>query len=106
MNKGKNYIYYLVDPRTKEVKYVGKTKNPGARYKQHMSKLDKTMTPKKRWLLDLFSKGLKPKMTIAMVVDIDGREEEQYHLDKHKDTALNIHNPRKGEASRSWDEIE
>jgi len=106
MTPAKNYVYYLIDPRTKEVKYVGKTKNPPSRYKQHITKLDKTMTPKKRWLLELRSKGLMPKMIIAQEVNGEGRDEEQYHLNRHKDTALNIHNPEKGAKSRSWDEIE
>jgi len=106
MSKPKNYVYYLVDPRTKEVKYVGKTKNPMSRFKQHMTKLDKTSTPKKRWLQELFAKGMKPKMIIAQEVNGEGREEEQYHLDRHRDTALNIHNPRKGAPSRSREEIE
>ncbi len=105
MSKAINYVYYLTDPRTNEVKYVGKTKNPKARFKQHITKLDKTMTPKKKWLLELASKGMKPKMMIAMEVRGEGREEEQYHLDRHRDTALNIHNPRRGQASRKLDEI-
>ena len=86
MTKEKNYVYYLIDPRTKEVKYVGKTKNPPSRFKQHIKKLDKTMTPKKKWLLELRAKGLQPKMIIAQEVNGDGRAEEQYHLDRHKDT--------------------
>lgn len=105
MTAKKNHVYYLIDPRTNEVKYVGKTKNPKSRYKQHITKLDKTMTPKKRWLLELRSKGLQPKMIIAQTVNGDGRQEEQYHLNKHKGTALNIHNPEKGAPSRSMDEI-
>lgn len=105
MTATKDYIYYLKDPRTNEVKYVGKTKRPKARFKQHITKLDKTMTPKKKWLLELRSKGLIPKMTIAQEVIGDGRKAEQFHLNKHKDTALNIHNPEKGAPSRNWDEI-
>ena len=40
------YIYALVDPITKDVKYVGKSKKPKSRYTQHIKKLDKTGTPK------------------------------------------------------------
>jgi predicted GIY-YIG superfamily endonuclease len=106
MTPKQNHVYYLVDPRNNEVKYVGKTKNPKSRYKQHITKLDKTMTPKKQWLMELFAKGLQPKMIIAETVNGEGRIEEQAHLDKHKSTALNIHNPGKGVASRSRDEIQ
>ena len=99
------YVYYLRCPLTDQVKYVGKTKNPKTRYKQHINKLDKTSTPKRRWLILLFSKGLQPKMEIAVKVNGDARQQEQEHLDKHKATALNIHNPKKGAKSRNIDEI-
>ena len=101
------YIYYLQDPRNNEVKYVGATKNPKTRYKQHIKKLDKTPTPKKRWLISLFALGLNPKMKIVDKSDNerDARELEQHHLDINYTTALNIHNPRKGAKSKSREDI-
>ena len=66
MKKETQYIYYLTDPITNEVKYVGKTKTPKSRYEQHLRKLDKTNTPKRQWLVELFKKGLKPKNNVSL----------------------------------------
>lgn len=100
------YIYALVDPITKDVKYVGKSKKPKSRYTQHIKKLDKTGTPKKQWLLSLFDKGLKPNMIILeTVTDGTGREREQHFVTMHEATTLNIHNPSKGMKSRDTNEF-
>lgn len=93
----KEYIYYLICPIENKVRYVGKTKNPKSRYKQHISKLDKLITPKRKWLESLFEKKLLPIMKIVEETTVErGREREQYHVELHKDTILNIHNPGKG----------
>lgn len=94
----KEYIYYLICPIDGKVKYVGKTKHPETRYKQHVKKLDKLMTPKRIWLEGLFAENLMPIMKVVEEVP-DGknaREREQYHVTKNQDTILNIHNPAKG----------
>ena len=93
------YIYYLICPIEKTVKYVGKSKNPKTRYKQHISKLDRLNTEKKQWLLNLFAKNLLPEIIIVEKCVENGREREQFHVDKNKNTILNIHNPKKGEKS-------
>jgi hypothetical protein len=98
----KEFIYYLICPISNEVKYVGKTKNPKTRYNQHIKKLDKQETPKKMWLQDLFSKGLKPKLKIVEEINGDGRSLEQKHVTLNKNTILNIHNPEKGMKSNQW----
>lgn len=95
----KEYIYYLICPIDNKVKYVGKTKHPELRYKQHIKKLDKTLTPKRKWLEMLHSKCLEPYMEIVEEVEDDGRNREQYHVTLNKDTVLNIHNPDKGRKS-------
>lgn len=101
-----DFIYYLIDPITNVVKYVGKSKKPKTRYSQHIKKLDKSMTPKKRWLLGLFEEGLKPRLQIVKECDGDGREDEQEHCNLHQNTILNIHNPAKGVKSRNINEID
>jgi predicted GIY-YIG superfamily endonuclease len=99
------YIYYLICPITDEVKYVGKTANPKARYKTHINKLDKTNTPKRQWLESLFKKSLLPGFKIVeQHQDPEiARNHEQKHLDLHSKTALNIHNPKKGSKSVKWE---
>lgn len=97
-----DYIYLLKCPLSGEVKYVGKTANPERRYKQHVKKLDKQMTPKRKWLEMLFAKNLKPIIEVIEKVDGDGRDREQFYVTKYKDTVLNIHNPEKGMKSNKW----
>ena len=100
------YIYTLIDPVTDEVRYVGKSKNPKTRYNQHIKKLDKSMTPKKQWLLGLFDKGLKPKLQIVeTVTNGTGREREQHYVTLYEATTLNIHNPQKEMKSRDRNEF-
>jgi hypothetical protein len=101
-----HHIYQLIDPRDMLVKYVGKTTNPKGRYKQHINKLDKQQTPKRTWLEDLKSHGFSPIMKIRYKTtdEARAREIEQQELDRHKRSALNIHNPRKGSSSRTWDD--
>lgn len=91
-----DYIYKLTDPRDGKARYVGKTSNYKRRYKQHLNHLDKLQTPKRKWIEELYSLGLKPQMVVIEQVKGDGREREQYWFDFYKATALNIHNPAKG----------
>lgn len=98
----KEYVYALICPIDGCVRYVGKTKSLKSRYNQHIKKLDKQATPKRIWLEMLFSKKLLPKMEVLVAVDGDARTEEQRFLDKHKETAFNIHNPEKGAKSKKW----
>lgn len=95
----KEYIYYLICPKDGSVKYVGKTKDPKKRYKQHITKLDRLMTPKRIWLEGLFAEGLKPLCRIVEEVEGDARDREQYHVTLNEATILNIHNPSKGAKS-------
>lgn len=90
------YIYYLICPIDLTVKYVGKSKDPQKRYKQHVSKLDKLKTPKREWLEMLFSKGLMPKCKVVEKCYGNARDREQYHVELNRATILNIHNPGKG----------
>jgi hypothetical protein len=40
------------------------------------------------------------KVVKKCIGEVEAREQEQHHLDMHIETALNIHNPEKGAASR------
>jgi hypothetical protein len=60
------YIYELLDPRTNEVRYVGKTKNLKKRYNAHLSNLG-SMTKKTSWIKSLKAKNLKPIMRVIAV---------------------------------------
>lgn len=66
----KAYVYGLLDPRTQQIRYCGKSKNLIERYRTHLncwgSKfLDyPTEREKIEWIRDLRSAGLKPKLVI------------------------------------------
>lgn len=70
------YIYGLLDPRTNQIRYVGKSKNPARRYKEHIKK-DKYNPYKDAWTSQLKAVGLLPELRIfehAEGRDIDALE--------------------------------
>ena len=61
------YLYVLIDPRTVEIRYVGKTINPKTRYKGHL--YDQSKTHRGAWLRVLRRLELKPVMSILETTD-------------------------------------
>ena len=70
-----SYIYYLRDPRTNEVRYVGKSVTPTKRLHDHSSVRKKMKTHKEKWVLKLEGLGLKPIMDIVRVVPLNKASE-------------------------------
>lgn len=66
MSEQTHYIYALTDPRTNEVRYVGKTKNPDARFLSHFYRSTQKgeRSRKDQWIGELKGLGLKPTMII------------------------------------------
>lgn len=71
-------IYALLDPKTQEVRYIGRTSNLSERYQAHLKSRapmpDRDLTgpepySKRNWIQDLFDQGLKPVPTILHVVE-------------------------------------
>jgi hypothetical protein len=63
----KTYFYYLVDPDTKEIRYIGQSKNPKQRLSAHISaaKNDKEKNSrKKNWIKSLLAQNKKPELCI------------------------------------------
>ena len=73
------YIYALLDPKTNEVRYVGKTtKEPKERYNQHLTTSKKRKTYVNIWVNDLLNDGFKPIMKVLdSCVDCDWVELER-----------------------------
>lgn len=72
---GKVYIYALMDPRTAEVRYVGQTYDPRARYRSHLSpKLHQQHTHKARWVQSLITVGVYPKWRTLELVSVADRD--------------------------------
>ncbi len=64
-------IYILIDPRTNQVRYVGKANNISQRYRAHLNRARKHQIHKKNWIASLKKEGLKPIIEIVDVVPID-----------------------------------
>jgi hypothetical protein len=90
------YIYALIDTATKEVRYIGKTVNPGGRLRAHCQcrganpRLD-------NWIKKLKRKGLKPEIVVVEeVVESDWKLREQYWIAYYReimgDRLINIGN--------------
>jgi hypothetical protein len=56
------YIYALIDPRTWQIRYVGKTKDIDSRLKSHLCGIHSARTGQRKndWLKELDRNGLKP----------------------------------------------
>lgn len=65
------YIYTLTDPRTNQVRYVGKTNNIKQRYNAHLNKARKHQIHMFNWVNQLKKEGLKPIMEIIDEVPIE-----------------------------------
>ena len=94
-----HFVYHLVDPRNKIVRYVGKTATPTARLRAHIAESrTRRVTRKQRWIGDLIDMGLEPLMIIAAQApnDAQARVLESRHCYMHLDTIYNIHYPAKG----------
>lgn len=61
------FIYYLLDPRNNEVRYVGYTKDPSKRLVDHVH--EQADTHKCSWVQMLLLKGLLPELSIRCVVE-------------------------------------
>lgn len=67
------YIYGLVDQRTDEIRYIGKSKNPKTRLVQHYHEAKKhPHTHRARWLKSL---PQRPEIRILESITTEVREE-------------------------------
>ena len=86
-------IYVLIDPKTNEIRYVGKANNVSERYKAHLNRARKHQVHKKNWLDKLKNDGLKP---IVVVIDVVPIEEwvfwETYWISQMKTWGFNLLN--------------
>lgn len=75
-----NYIYGLIDPRDNLVRYVGKTKTPERRLKEHLGSSSlKYNTYKNSWLKKLISLELVPIFKIIEECDDDNWQEREIY---------------------------
>jgi hypothetical protein len=82
-------IYGLVDPRTKKIMYVGKSKSAKRRFKEHCKEM-RRKTPLYKWIADLLDYGMQPEMIILRKVkESDWQNVEIEEIAKRNDL-LNV----------------
>jgi len=75
MDKEIVYIYGLVEPTTKELRYVGKSKDPKVRLRKHISERFKHDSYKDRWIRKMVDSESRPEL---IIIDEVLKEEWQY----------------------------
>lgn len=77
-------VYFLIDPRTGDVRYIGKSVDPVDRYRHHVkpSRREKD-TRKAAWIRELFNEDLAPCLfEVEEVTDEVWEEREKWWLEK------------------------
>ena len=89
----KTYIYGLLDPDTKIIRYVGKSDCPKTRLSNHIQTSKKSKTHKSNWINLLIKNKKKPELVILEEVDFDDWEErEKYWINKYKNEGNDVTN--------------
>lgn len=97
--KNKYLIYKLIDPRTNEIRYIGKTKNSlKKRLYEHLTKRNLTpKTHKNNWIKSLLKENLKPIIEKIEEVNEDNWiEREIYYIQHFKNKGINLTNGTNG----------
>lgn len=89
----KNFIYYLADPITKKIVYIGKTKNPTKRLKDHCRKDTRNRCKLDNWKNQIIDQGLKPEMKILEeVTENDVNDREKFYINFYLSNGNNLLN--------------
>jgi hypothetical protein len=64
------FIYALSDPRTNQVRYIGKANNPKDRYTNHFNSSRDKNTHKRNWINSIRKDGFRPELIIIDEVPI------------------------------------
>jgi predicted GIY-YIG superfamily endonuclease len=91
------YIYLLSDPRTNEVRYVGKTCDPKRRFWDHIGNRDKTHNAK--WVRALLKDGVRP--VLEVIEEFDDHDErfeiaERFWISSLRFLGVNLTNQESG----------
>lgn len=95
-------IYCLIDPRTREVRYVGRSSKGLKRPKIHWmnSTIKNENNHKAKWVRNVISDGFIPEIQILESFDVITNEElnkaEMFWVRKYKDSGFNLVNATEG----------
>ena len=84
------FIYALVDPISKEVRYVGKSDNPAIRLKRHLKNAENPSTHCYCWIKSLLNQNLIPELKILEEVNVDIWGEKEDYWIKQFDNLTNL----------------
>lgn len=85
-------IYGLVDPRTGQLRYVGKANDLASRLKSHLRDAKRRDTPVYRWIRKLLTQGVGPSIRLLEECTGDWREAERRIIAEYREagTLLNV----------------
>ena len=86
MEMVETFFYVLKDPRTNEIKYVGRTTRPDTRLTKHVSESKaRNKSKKEQWIVSLLRKNTKPVFHIVYVLtctQVEGKTVEKMLVKK------------------------
>jgi group I intron endonuclease len=88
-------LYQLRDPRTNEIRYVGKTVNLKERWRRHIrdAKQGKTSLHRSAWIKQLLDLGFKPILEeIEIVTQSEWQERERYWIKEYRSRGYDLTN--------------
>jgi hypothetical protein len=98
------YIYGLVCPVSGEIRYIGKSVRPQARFERHIRDAASQATYKDRWLTCLSAQGLRPSLrVICQIPDgVDWKDVERGYIAHGLRSGLRLTNTAAGGESFDW----
>lgn len=92
------HVYHLVDPLTRQVRYIGRCTDTKARLRNHCNEAARRQTTGKHaWINGLLQQNRMPILVVvAILEDAEmSRARESEEFNRHKATLFNIHDPAK-----------
>lgn len=92
-------IYELIDPRTNQTRYIGKSTNAKIRYSRHLNlgSLNKSNNHKNLWIKSLLKINLKPVLNVIdEVEESDWVFFEKFYISLYKTWGFNLTNSTEG----------
>lgn len=87
------YIYALIDPRTDEIRYIGKANDPYERYKNHYNSARDKNTHKRNWINNVRKDGFRPELLILDKVSVEEWQFwEKFYISLYKSYGFNLVN--------------
>ena len=93
MKEINKYIYILIDPTDESIKYVGSSKNPTKRLKEHIYDVKREKTKKSNWIKKLLTLNLKPILKIVKKTNNNEYQIwETFYIKKYKNNGEKLLN--------------